>query len=404
MEKSFMLTAIATVEIKDLQMRVIAIKPFEYIQSNFPQLENVLSKGNYLSLKEAFEKPKSWVLIPNSENMVIGLETLQKLINDNIYDLFEKNKKDWEKKLSDTPSAAPSEPDSKKVKELSAKKKLKPNVLEHLINKYGLTESESYDIADTDMFTIITRLNKKELLSYNKEILLYHVIIDNKNAKNINDIFLTLTLPSYFLVGSPESITFQYKDSINVIKTENFKVTRKSVNDKAVNEYVISIRDLNSAPGLLVQGEFLIIDVPIIVPPPKPSDLFSADCSLKMFQFPAGNPLIINPEPLSLPIIHKRKRFAVSSKVLSIDNNNQCRIKLQVSNLGDPLDFEIRRAIPMDCTLSAVNGIEVNMEKSDSSHLAILRFGHFNKDEVKEAEIIFHLQNMGEIINISRGW
>jgi hypothetical protein len=404
MEKSFMLTAIATVEIKDLQMRVIAIKPFEYIQSNFPQLENVLSKGNYLSLKEAFEKPKSWVLIPNSENMIIGLETLQKSINDNIYELFEKNKKDWENKLSDAQTAAPSEPDSKKVKELSAKKKLKPNVLENIIKKYSLTESETYDISDTDMFTIITRLNKKELLSYIKEILLFNVIIENKNAKNINDIFLNLSLPSYYLLGTSESITFQYKDSINAIKSENFKVIRKTVNDKTVNDYVISIRDLNSAPGLLTQGEFLIMNVPIIVPPPKPNDSFSVDWSLKMFQFPAGNPLIINPEPISLPIIHKRKRFAVSSKMVSIDNNNRCRIKLQVSNLGDPLDFEIRRAIPIECTLSAVSGVEMNLEKSESSHLAILKFGHFNKDEVKEAEIIIQLKNMGEIINISRGW
>ncbi len=404
MEKSFMLTAIATVDIKDLQMRVISIKPFEYIQSNFPQLETILSKGNYLSLKEAFEKPKSWVLIPNNENMVNGLETLQNLINDNIYEVFEKNKKEWEKKLADSSSAAPVEPDSKKVKELSAKKKLKPIVLENLIKKYMLTESELYEIIDTDMFTIITRLNKKELHSYKKEILVMNLIIENKNAKNINDIFLTIILPSYYLLGPLESITFQYKDTINPIKLENFKVTRKTRSEKPVNEYGISIRDLNSAPGLLSQGEYLIINIPILIPSPKPSDSFSLDFILKMFQFPAGNPLIITTDPISLPIIHKRNQFAVSSKLLSIESNNVCRIKLQVSNLGDPLDFEIKRAIPANCTLSAIRGVEIGTEKLENSQLALIKFGHFNKNEIKEGELSIKLSTIGEIIEISRGW
>lgn len=77
MEKVITLTSIATIDIKDLQMRVLSIKPFEFIQSEFPQLEKLLSKGNFMSLKEAFEKQKSWVLIPNSENMIYGLEVLK---------------------------------------------------------------------------------------------------------------------------------------------------------------------------------------------------------------------------------------------------------------------------------------------------------------------------------------
>ena len=404
MEKTITLTAIATVEIKDLQMRVISIKPFEFIQSNFPQLETALSKGNFLSLKEAFEKPKSWVLIPNSENMVNGLETLQKLIDDYIYTDFEKNKKDLEKKLVETRSAAPSESGEKKAKELSAKKKIKPNVLESLVKKYNLTETELYEISDTDMFTVISRLDKKTLFSYKKDILHLSLIIENKNAKDINDIFLIITIPSFYLIGTHENITFEYKESILPILSENYKMQRKLQEQKQVNEYVISLRDLNRAPGLLEQGDHLIINTPIIIPSPKPTDAFSLDISLKMFQFPAGNPLIVNLEPILLPIIHKRNRFSVSNTFLSIDPNNNCRIKLKVVNYGDPIKFDLKRELPIDCAISAISGVEIETEKTESKQYSTIKFGLLEKDASKEAELEIHLNSANEIVELSRGW
>jgi len=359
-----------------------------------------------MSLKEAFEKQKSWVLIPNSENMIYGLEVLKELINNYLYVTYEKNVKDFELKFTSIQDAP--EEQTKRAKELSPKKKIKANVLEPLVNKYNLKSFALFEINETDMFTIISTFNKHELQSHVKELVHHTISIENKNSKEINDIFITLRVPVPYMIGGPETITFQKNDLISGLNVENYKFSRKNLGEKEgnleVNEFVISIRELNLSMGLLEQGDIIFINIPLVIPAPKPTDNFSLDISVKMFQFPAGNPFIINCEKITIPVTHVRHRFSLSHSIISVSDDMNCKVGVKLKNLTDLHDFEFKREIPAGSVISDPKGIDVLTENLENKQYATFKFGKMQKDEIKEGEFSIKLNSINEILQISRGW
>lgn len=163
-------------------------------------------------------------------------------------------------------------------------------------------------------------------------------------------------------------------------------ITPNDQEPEVAHTITIKLGDLrDSSIGLILPGTTIIATYPITAYKVAKDSEFVSDVKYSGNTYPAGAPIEIIPEGITIPVTHSRLKFIKTKKILATSAENIFEIILSVENTGDLIEnFSIKDVVPENFEYGEYSLDPVKTDNLEGKDLLIWEIERIDPEETYE--------------------
>lgn len=215
--------------------------------------------------------------------------------------------------------------------------------------KYSVKSIPSFRISTFDVLHQVKNTGGADL----NELIIEDRIPAGYIPPKVEEIELYLERPpeDYNHEGFDEEEETDWKELGEQITVDDSFIEIEPADDSSTSEHLlrISLKDLrDNAIGMFIPGMIIKVKYTLTADKPAKDTEYISDVKYLGNTYPAGAPIEIIPESISIPVMHERKKIRKGKRVSASENEGEYVIVLQLANTGETAlyNVEFRDVVP----------------------------------------------------------